>query len=46
MIPWACVENDSWSCDVVQLRGSSTVGDFSNAYSSTGDTAIDVACVI
>ena len=42
---WACVANDSSIRDVAQLRGSFTVGDFPNAYSSTRDTAIDVANV-
>ena len=35
----------SSSRDVVQLIGSFTFGDFLNAYSSTRDTAIDVAHV-
>ena len=46
MTPLACVANDSSNHEFVQLRGSFTVGDFPNAYSSTRDTAIDVANVI
>ena len=46
MTPLACVANDSSNHEFVQLRGSFTVGDFPNAYSSTIDTAIDVANVI
>ena len=46
MTPLACVANDSSNPEFVQLRGSFTVGDFPNAYSSTRDTAIDVENVI
>ena len=46
MTPLACLANDSSNQECVQLTGSFTVGDLLDAYSSTRDTAIDVANVI